>query len=291
MRFSRKEALAAAAVGVLPAWGVGVAAMIGHGVALGMPLVNVAAVLVGMAVLLVMGGWIARVLLEHPGGVGAVVVALLVLPFAFESLEGVHRWVMLGPVRLHVSSMVGPIALLCVARLVGGRRSTEAVLLIAALGAAHIAQPDAGQATALGVGVVVIVVRAEESPLVRGVGSIVAVAGVSAAWLRPDPLEAVAWVEDVLPRVFEHGVVGGVVAVLALAALPGAALLGGRGRPCVFGTTAALAVAAYFVATVGVTLMGCFPMPVLGHGASPIVGAIVGIGVLRGGLAAHDLRM
>lgn len=73
----------------------------------------------------------------------------------------------------------------------------------------------------------------------------------------------------------------GIVAILALAMLPGAAMaqvLQFRTNRLVRACGASLA--AYFAANIVVVAVGEFPTPVLGFGASPILGATMGLGLL-----------
>lgn len=113
-------------MGVLPAWLVGVLVMRGFGAPTTMPLMNTAAVVLGMLVLVLAGPSLGRQLHAHAGRLGVVVVLLLALPFAFEPMSGVHRWVTVGPVRLHPSSILAPLALLCLVGLLRDHRVVEA---------------------------------------------------------------------------------------------------------------------------------------------------------------------
>ena len=41
-----------------------------------------------------------------------ILVALLVLPFWFNGLDGVHRWLSLGPINLYIASIILPLLII-----------------------------------------------------------------------------------------------------------------------------------------------------------------------------------
>jgi hypothetical protein len=181
-----------------------------------------------------------------PALAAAAICATLLAP----DLEGVRRWIALGPLRVNVSAALAPWLLLghdAPRSAVRGRAA--AAVLVAQV--AHLAQPDAGQATALAVG---IALSTRERALSAGVALLAA-----ATWLRPDPLAPVAHVERVLALAAAQGAPSVAAAALAVAAL----LVPLRARP---------AAAAYLLAALIVPLVGHFPVPVLGAGAGPVLG-------------------
>src|SRR5262245_20807902 len=90
----------------------------------------------------------------------AAAAALLVLaaPLAGEGLEGVRRWIDVGPVRVHASSLASPALLAGAAALLPRGRGLASVALLLAAQALHALHPDAGQATALAAGGVALLV-------------------------------------------------------------------------------------------------------------------------------------
>ncbi len=183
--------------------------------------------------------------------VAAVLVALpLLLPSA-----GPHRWLGAGGFRLYMASVLLPGTVL----LLPQARKGWAVLLVIA--AALAAQPDASQATAFALAGLVVLRRAPLSVLAHvGVG--VALAGAATiAWLRPDPLEPVSYVEGVLVLAQQVGPLALFFALVALA-LPVAMLL----------RVGQVAVAVYYVAIVFFAYRQLTPMPLLGFGVGPILG-------------------
>ena len=94
-------------------------------------------------------------------------------------------------------------------------------------------------------------------------------------WMRPDALPSVAWVEQVLPNAWRDGPLTGVMAtVAAILVLTPLVLFARGGR-------AALGLAAFYVALVGAALVGNYPLPVVGLGASLVAGWLIALGLAQ----------
>lgn len=219
----------------------------------------------------------------------AAVLALLGATLLFPPLEGVHRWISLGPVRLNASAVALPWGLLALRMLLSQARLGLALGLVAMTQALHIAQPDAGQATAFSAGALVLFWMTRSSPLGGSLaGSALAVTGAALAWGRADPLGAVPHVERILHLAADRGVLWLLAALVALGGLflpMVSGVVGGRSRRS---EDAAMAVslAASFGTTLAVTELGNFPVPVLGAGAGHVLGWYCVLSILRSSLHA-----
>ncbi|MFP2904560.1 hypothetical protein ACLESD_05785 [Pyxidicoccus sp. 3LFB2] len=91
------------------------------------------------------------------------------------------------------------------------------------------------------------------------------------AWLRVDPLAPVDHVERIHMLAFSRGVPWVVAALVAGALLLAPMVMAARSAQ---GASArlALSLALYFGATIAVTFLGNFPVPVMGAGAGPVLG-------------------
>lgn len=207
-------------------------------------------------------------------GGAAVAVALIAATLLAEGLDGVHRWVGTGPVRIQPSALFAPVLLMMAARWMAVRPVVTYALLLIVAGV-HLVQPDAGQATAFAAGAVVLLL--ERVSWSRVLVAVAVVAAAAGAWLRPDPLAPGAFVEDIVARAFQLSVVAGIVAVLSLLVAIGAPFVaaGGRTRP-------AMALSVYLAVAVAVTLVGAFPVPLLGFSPSVVLGVFLGLAALQG---------
>lgn len=242
------------------------------------------------------GGSSLAVALQLAAGVVGAVVALIVARFARlesrmaglvllawvlvieawvlvagVSMEGVRRWVALGPVLLHPASLLVPLAVWSAARRLD---ATSAVMLAATL-AVLAAQPDAAAVLALTLALGAVAVLDKDKR--RWAAALTALGAACAAWAftRVDPLPAVDHVERVIPNAFAASPAIGILAGLAMAVLPLAMLWRRR-------TLETLALAAAWTGFVLANLVANYPAPVIGAGASPVLGWLLSVGLAFG---------
>lgn len=214
-------------------------------------------------------------------GTGFVVVAVLTVAALAATLlapgvDGVHRWLPLGPVRLHTAAVLLPPLLVALDGLTRARGWWISTLVALGVAAVLLLQPDAAQATAFAVAALVLLLPgAGRDPLrLAGMLALPVLAGLS--WLRRDPLAPVPHVEEIVDLAAGLGVGWAVAAAVSLLVLPLPFLLAARGaaRP------AALALGTYVALTVLAAFVGVFPVPIMGYGVSPILGYFAGVALL-----------
>jgi len=214
----------------------------------------------------------------------AVALLLLAATLAQPGLEGVHRWVPVGPLRLHAAFIALPVLLVVFGKLFqSGTRRIAAWCTLAAITIAAIVlvlQPDPSQATAFGVAVVVLFFRRRPGTSTDWIAACVILLGGLVAWTRPDPLTSVPYVEGIVGLAWNLGTPWLIASLVALALLPIPFIADTFTRP--HGDSASLAVAVYFGIVSSMPIIGPYPVPLLGFGLSPMVGyfAVLGI-VLR----------
>ena len=186
-----------------------------------------------------------------------------------------YRWVSVAGLRLHASSIVAPLIILCVT--VAGSHGISGALAISATSAIILAlQPDAAQTTSLAAACAVVIVHARRKQMHKVLLSgalLLAVSGAS--FIRHDPLPPVAHVEEIFGVVTSRGPGSAAMATGALLLLPVpffAAWYRHRHPP-------ALALGVYVAATLLAPAWGTFPVPVMGSGASPILGYFIALAV------------
>lgn len=272
-----KSGAAPLALGTL-AVGAGAAFLWDVGALPGMASRNVIAYLVGLLL-----GWAAHKLAHMRHG-AAILFGLCCAILAWVliggiELDGVKRWLPLGPFNIQPALVLCPLILAIVASR-EGRHWRAAVLLPLFLIAL---QPDAATSLALAVGVAVLMATASLRSrrgwsTRRMTVAIGAVALAMAALLftgiqTPPPVAFVEGTAEIaalsgLPAILLH--IGAIVfAVAALAS---------RGGP------ADLALAAYFAVAAIAALFWAFPMPIVGAGPSHLIGFGLAIGWLAEGV-------
>jgi cell division protein FtsW (lipid II flippase) len=211
-------------------------------------------------------------------GAGAALLAFLAIASTLFSpgIDGVQRWHELGPLRVHPSALLAPLVLVMGAgRVIRKRIVVHASLL--SLQAVHFLQPDAGQASALACGAIAFVL-ADWQQRQRALLVLTYLISAAATWARFDPLPPAAFVEDIVTRSFALTPALGVVALVSLLLLVAAPLLATqtrRSRP------AAVGLSAYLAASILAVGVGEYPVPLLGFGTSPTLGAFLALAALR----------
>jgi cell division protein FtsW (lipid II flippase) len=192
--------------------------------------------------------------------------AALAATFVSPGIEGVHRWVGVGPLRLHVAATLLP-AMLAVLYDAGCGRRT-AVYGPIMVSVALFAQPDAAQASAFAVAWAII---AGARRRVRETSGALVVLALGAATLfRSDPLGPVPYVEGILRLAQTQSAGRAVTGGLSLLLLPLPFMLDPSQR------WLGAAVAAYVLCIVLAASVGNYPVPVMGYGAAPILGYYFG---------------
>jgi cell division protein FtsW (lipid II flippase) len=204
----------------------------------------------------------------------AMVVLALAVACAGVEIDGAQRWLRAGPLLLHPASLAGPLFMAALAEgEIGWQESAAAACVVLALGLGW----DGAASLALAAGLsAMLLVRKQTARLLWPVCGL---AWLLAAWAlaRPDPLPAVPWVEGLVAHSLHASAPLGLLAMLALASLPLPFLLAARRAPQ---PAAPLALAAFWG---GLALAGAianYPHPVLGLGASPVIGWLASLALL-----------
>lgn len=267
----------------LPAIAVGAAVAGIHGVPTTVFLPNVLAAVLGA----VGASWLvsSKTTVVHWAGRWLPIVSSMVIvaTLVTADLDGVRRWVSIGPLRLNASSALLPWIFLGMIS-PGAQARMRAALLACAVQLVHWAQPDAAQATALALGSLPLLAGGTVVDRRLGIPIGVLLLGLAAAaWSRPDSLPAVDHVERILVLAAESGTWWSAAAGVATLALVAPAMLAMR-KPDAMTSHLGAGLALHACATIGATFFGSYPVPVLGAGAGPVLGwyamiAVVGIGL------------
>lgn len=238
---------------------------------------NLAAWVVGT--LLCLGLWRTR---SSPGGwrwfdsAAVLTLAALAATLLAPGVEGVHRWVPLGPVRLHAAAVLLPLLLVALQYLSQARGWWISTGVAVGVAMVLLLQPDAAQATAFAAGCLVLLLPLARRDPLRLAGMLVLPVLAGLAWLRKDPLAPVPHAEGIVGLAAGLGAGWAVAAVVSLLLLPLPFFHAGR-----TGKHAGLALGTYVAITVlAAFLTGNFPIPIMGYGVSPIIGYLAGLGIL-----------
>lgn len=188
----------------------------------------------------------------------ASAVAILWAPLAIgPETEGISRWIALGPVRLHSGMLAVPVLLALLFHV--GERTR--IVIISASAAALAMQPDRASALALAGGVAAIAIA--DGGRASRVATGVSLAALIATMANPDPLAPVPFVEHVLQDAWRANAWAGILLTVVLSAALILPVLADRAFAPVAAAMAGFAIA---------SLLGPYPTPLIGAGASAILG-------------------
>ncbi len=199
-------------------------------------------------------------------------LALLVTALFGHSLDGVTRWVRIGPLSLQPGLILMPLLAVLFSR----DRSLWATTGVIFAAAALALQPDRATAGALTAGLAALAITKPDRRILTALSA----AGIAFAvtLIRPDTLPAQPYVEQVLSTAFQtHRLVGLVVWVgVALLIVPAAYgwFRDPDHRPtyAVFG--------AVWLGVIAASAVGNYPTPLVGYGASSILGYVLSLSAL-----------
>lgn len=198
-------------------------------------------------------------------GIAAIALALLATAFFGSDINGVRRWIRIGPVALHVAMLTCPALLILYAR---RAPSLSGIAAVAIITIAMALQPDRGSALALFVAFLTIAtIRRTTADIML---AIVTLIGLVIALARPDPLTPVVFVEHVLAYGWTASPLWGLAltAAAAMLLLPLTAFAHATNDT----RTALAGWMAWTVGLLAASILGDYPTPAIGIGASAIIG-------------------
>jgi cell division protein FtsW (lipid II flippase) len=224
--------------------------------------------------------------------VGGAALLLLTATLAHSGVEGVRRWVSLGPLQLHAAFVALPVLLIVLCAIVKRESVGSATWIfpfVAGIAAGVLVlQPDASQASAFAVATALVLLQRRRAYMSDWAAGGIVVGSAVLAWSRPDPLETVPHVEGIVGLAASLGAGWPIASALALALLPlpfiSDALRHREQR------AEGISLAAYFGIVCVAPFVGPYPVPILGYGLSPILGYFAALGwiILRDGAATSN---
>ena len=267
----------------IPALALGVAAMRHAGVPPGAWRTNIAAGIAGFFLLMIVRRTQTVTSLRTRFAFAAAGIVAILLTFVFPGTDGVHRWLLIGGLRVHASSIAAPLIIVSVAAI--ARVQWVAATAIAIVATAMLAvQPDAAQATSFSAACAVLLTwccRPHRPHVLVGVTLLLGTAVISLT--RPDPLRPVPHVEGILGLLSNISVSWMAVGAAALLLLP----LPFFARFLRCRDSVSLALGVYVALVTLAPLWGTFPVPIMGFGVSPILGYFLALALSHGKPAAE----
>ena len=261
---------------MLPALLIGMITMISYGVGFTIWIQNLFIWIVGVRFCyVVLTKTNLKLLDRSPLSITSVLIIILIMPFWFNGIEGVHRWITFGPFHFYMASIILPMLIIYLWKLSKNKNILFSIGFIILIEGILIMQPDAGQLTAFACASTIILWRAIENSKGKYITLIILAIFVLASWMFLDHLAPVPYVEQIIFLVADMGSIFLLLGVVALLLLVYPFFIPWKKD------TLAMALGLYFLMTILVTFLGNFPMPIMGYGISPIIGYLIAITALQ----------
>lgn len=212
-------------------------------------------------------------------------ISIILLFFTYFNigLEGVHRWISIGPIKLYVSSIVMPILIIVIHKLINNK-SVSSYIAIGLASVIMFIQPDASQLTGFSVAIIIILLSKLRKKLITYILISIMIILSVFLWINLDTLKPVDYVENIIFMVTDLGYLWIILCFISLIMLIIPFILFPPRNFRVLSITIGI----YYLVILGSTFFGNFPVPLMGYGISPIIGYYISITWLIN--ARHNCR-
>lgn len=202
-----------------------------------------------------------------------LILVLYALTFLDLGIEQVHRWLSLGPLSIHISSIFAPLLIRELWTLKENKNDVLVAVFTILAAFLLVLQPDASQLTAFAIPMMMILFYKKNNRIYAysliGVLSVL----VITSWIFLDTLPPVTYVEEILALVMDMGLIWSILGILSLILIPLPFFL----FPMPNRKVVSRCLGLYFAIVIITTFFGNFPVPVMGYGISPIIGYLMAI--------------
>lgn len=195
-------------------------------------------------------------------------LGLLILTFAHKGLGDVHRWISMGTVRINVAMMILPLALIALWHTFQTKDSWLGYGVTLGIVLVLFFQPDASQLSSFTIPMMIMLGKNTKRKIVRFSIYCICSSFVIYSWIFLDTLPPVHYVENILDMVAGMGVVWLILGVISIVILPIPFLW----LPPQNAKSLSRYLGCYYIIVLFSTLLGNFPVPLMGYGISPVIG-------------------
>lgn len=193
---------------------------------------------------------------------------LLALTFVNPGMESVHRWVSIGSVKLNIAMIVLPIIIIHLGDMLDTKDLKLGSIIAFGVIILLLFQPDASQLTGFAIPMMIMVNRKTNNKKISLFVTSAFSLAVILSWIYLDSLPPVSYVERIVNMAADMGGLWLILGVLSLAILPMPFLLSPPGNA----KLTSRCIGCYYIIIIISTLIGNFPVPLMGYGVSPIIG-------------------
>ncbi|MFB7140385.1 FtsW/RodA/SpoVE family cell cycle protein [Gottfriedia sp. NPDC056225] len=196
---------------------------------------------------------------------------LLLLTFFDGGLQGVHRWLAIGPVRINIAFAFVPLLIIHLSNLMKSKAIWITFSFILFFTLLLYFQPDASQLTAFTIAISILLLGVKKHKKTQLLLFIIFILLIVYSWSHLDKLAPVSYVEDILSLVKDMGIGLLVIAIISLLIL----LMPFFFIPPTNAKLLSFSLGTYLAICILSSFFGNFPVPIIGYGTSPFIGYFI----------------
>lgn len=203
-----------------------------------------------------------------------IITSIIALLFTFvnSGIEGVHRWISIGPIRMYVSVIVIPIIIISLRSLLRKGKLLITIISIICVSIILVLQPDASMITAFSIPSIILlwneIKKTQWFLITLFLGGL-----TISTWIFLDGLAPVAYVEGILKLVLNMGILWFIIGISSLIII----LIPFFIFPSKENKMLSICFGTYFAIILISNVFGNFPVPLMGYGVSTIIGYFISI--------------
>ena len=199
-------------------------------------------------------------------------VLFLCSSFCFDGIDGVHRWVNIGPLAFNSAFISLPILLICFYKLSKNGNLNFCCIFILITAVILFLQPDASMLSAFSISLIPFYYTNNKTFWKYSWTILLVLSCIS--WINLDELEPVPYVEDIIVLAKNHSLIYLLSCIFSFIVMLMPFFIKNSSMQC---REISISLGLFFFVLIMSTLFGNFPVPLIGYGVSPIVGYLLSV--------------
>ena len=198
-------------------------------------------------------------------------ILLLLLTFLQGNNVGVHRWIQLSSFSLNISMIVIPLTIIAVNNLFKNKHIVFSSVSIIMISLMLFFQPDASQLTGFSIAMLLCILNNELPKLSKILIIVILLMLTVSSWIFLDSLQPVNYTKGILKMLGEVSIWLYILGLISIFLIPIPFLIFSSEKNKIISICLAL----YYWIIALFSLLGDFPVPIIGYGSSPIIGYFI----------------
>ena len=198
-------------------------------------------------------------------------ILLLLLTFLQGNNVGVHRWIQLSSFSLNISMIVIPLTIIAVNNLFKNKHIVFSSVSIIMISLILFFQPDASQLTGFSIAMLLCILNNELPKLSKILIIVILLMLTVSSWIFLDSLQPVNYTKGILKMLGEVSIWLYILGLISIFLIPIPFLIFSSEKNKIISICLAL----YYWIIALFSLLGDFPVPIIGYGSSPIIGYFI----------------